>query len=71
MVQVREIDSVLKMRSGEVVILGGLMEDRSRMSQAGIPGIDDVPLFGAMTRGFDEERQVTELVIFLSARVLY
>ena len=50
-VQVREIDSVLKLQSGEVVILGGLMEDRSRHQTSSIPFLDQIPIISELVRG--------------------
>jgi len=68
-VQVRELDSVLTIKSGQVVILGGLMEERASNSTAAIPLIDALPLFGELAKGKEDERQVTELVIFLTAHI--
>lgn len=69
-VQVRELDSVLKIKSGQILVMGGLMEDRSSSTTSGIPGVDSVPLLGDVVRGKDDERKVTELVIFLTAQIV-
>ena len=68
-VQVRELDSVLKMKSGQVLVMGGLMEDRSSYTASSIPGADEIPLFGELAKGKDDERNITELVIFLTAHI--
>jgi len=68
-VQVRELDSVLKLKSGQVVVMGGLMEDRASYTTASVPGIDSIPFFGEFVKGKDDERNVTELVIFLTAQI--
>jgi len=69
-VQVRELDSVLKMKSGQILIMGGLMEDRSTNTSASVPLIDSIPFFGELAKGKDDERKVTELVIFLTAHIV-
>lgn len=69
-VQVRELDSVLKMKSGQILVMGGLMEDRASSSSASVPGIEEVPLLGDLTQGKEDERKITELVIFLSATIV-
>ena len=69
-VQVRELDSVLKIKSGQVLVMGGLMEDRSSNVNASVPVIDMIPLFGELVKGKDDDRKVTELVIFLTARIV-
>lgn len=69
-VQVREIDSVLKIKSGQVVVMGGLMEDRAHHESTSIPLIDSLPFFGALAKGKEDAQQLTELVIFLSAHIV-
>jgi general secretion pathway protein D len=69
-IQVREMESVLRVSSGNTAVIGGLMQDTSDASNSGIPGLHDAPgigvLFGTKTRQFGK----TELVIFLRPRVL-
>ncbi|MBL0942306.1 MAG: type II and III secretion system protein, partial [Alphaproteobacteria bacterium] len=69
-VQVRELDSVLQVDSGGVVIMGGLMEERSTNTSNALPGVDEIPLLGAFLTGKEDSREVTELVIFLRATII-
>lgn len=69
-VQVRELDSVLKIKSGQVVVMGGLMEDRSTHTTTSIPIVDSIPIFGEFTKGKDDDHKLTELVIFLTAHIV-
>lgn len=69
-IQVRELDSVLKMKSGQVLVMGGLMEDRSSYQTSSTPGIDEIPFFGELVSGKEDERKTTELVIFLTAHIV-
>ncbi len=69
-VQVRELDSVLKMKSGQVLVMGGLMEDHASYITASVPGVDGIPLLGELVKGKEDERNVTELVIFLTAYIV-
>lgn len=68
-VQVRELDSVLKLKSGQVVVMGGLMEDCASYKTASVPGFDSIPILGEFVKGKDDEHKVTELVIFLTAHI--
>lgn len=68
-VQVRELDSVLKIKSGQVVVMGGMMEDRSSYTTASVPVADTIPFFGEFAKGKDDDRKITELVIFLTAHI--
>jgi general secretion pathway protein D len=69
-VQVRELDSVLKLKSGQVLVMGGLMEDRSSHTTAEIPLLDTIPFFGEFAKGKDDDQKLTELVIFLTAHIV-
>ncbi|MDH3388003.1 MAG: secretin N-terminal domain-containing protein [Gammaproteobacteria bacterium] len=69
-IQVREMESVLRVTSGNTAVLGGLMQDTADVNDAGIPGLHDVKgvglLFGTKGRQYNK----TELVIFLRPRVI-
>ena len=69
-IQVREMESVLRVASGNTAVIGGLMQDTAQTTDAGLPGMHDSEdygiLFGTKTREFRK----TELVIFLRPRVL-
>lgn len=69
-VQVREMDSVLKIKSGQVVVMGGLMEDRANHSTTSIPLLDSIPFFGELAKSKEDEEQLTELVILLTAHIV-
>jgi MSHA type pilus biogenesis protein MshL len=69
-VQVREFDSVINMQSGEIVVLGGLMEERSDNEQSGLPGINDVSVLKDLFGSKSNDRMVTELVVFLRATIV-
>lgn len=69
-VAVRELDSVLQMESGDTIVMGGLMEDRSDDEHTGVPGAKDIPIFGHLFGGKTHRHKVSELVIFLRAIVL-
>ncbi|MGL4371333.1 MAG: type II secretion system protein GspD, partial [Alphaproteobacteria bacterium] len=69
-VQIREMDSVLKIRSGEVIVMGGFMEEVVEDKAAGLPGLQDIPILGNIFQGREDQREVTELVIFLKASIV-
>jgi len=69
-IQVREMESVLRVQSGNTAVIGGLMQDTAGETDAGVPGLHDARgfglLFGTQSRQYDK----TELVIFLRPRVI-
>ena len=65
-IQAREIESVLRVGSGQTVILGGLMQDDVRRDRDGIPILSRQPSpIGDIFSFRDEAVSKTELVIFL------
>jgi general secretion pathway protein D len=69
-VQTREMESLLRVRSGGVAILGGLMQDSRNNSSDEVPGLNRLPMFGNLFKFRDEGSKKTELVIFLRPTVL-
>lgn len=67
---VQEIDSILSMQSGEVAVLGGLIQDRVESQQESVPVLGEVPVIGAAFRNQGDSIQKTELVIFLKATIV-
>jgi MSHA biogenesis protein MshL len=62
---VRESDSVVKAKSGQVVVIGGLMQNSSVNEDGGLPGLSDIPIIGNL---FKQKKRVnvrSELVILL------
>ena len=64
-IQVREMETVLRLNSGQVAILGGLMQDSANYSTDQLPGLGTVPLIGRLFKGKQQEFAKSELVIFL------
>lgn len=62
---VRESDSVVRARSGQVIVIGGLMQNSSSNDDAGVPVLSKIPLLGNL---FKQKRKInsrSELVILL------
>ncbi len=62
---VRESDSIVRARSGEVVVIGGLMQDRVEDRTGQVPLLGDLPMVGGLFRQRDSETIKSELVILL------
>ena len=69
-IQVREMESVLRVQSGNTAVIGGLMQDTSDELDAGVPGLHDAKGFGLLFGTQQRNLQKTELVIFLRPRVI-
>ena len=69
-VEVRELDSILKLKSGQVMIVGGLMENSSRNTDTGVPGVSSVPWLGNLFKSVDKDDSKRELIIFIRATLV-
>jgi len=69
-VDVQEFDSVIEMPSGQAVVLGGLMRDRVRTAETGIPVLAEVPYVGNLFKSHTDKVEKTELVVFLKATIV-
>ena len=63
--QTRELESVLRVASGQTAILGGLMVDGFTGSRGGLPVASRIPVLGDLVSYRDENVEKRELVIFL------
>jgi len=69
-IQVREMESVLRVSSGNTAVIGGLMQDSASKNDRGLPGLHDAQGFGILFGTKTREFLKTELVIFLRPRIL-
>lgn len=69
-IQVREMESVLRVSSGNTAVIGGLMQDTARKNDAGLPGLHDAKGVGVLFGTKQREFRKSELVIFLRPRIL-
>jgi len=67
---IRESDTVIHARSGEIVVIGGLMQNSITESRAETPLIGSVPLVGEFFRNRQEIELKRELVILLKPTVV-
>lgn len=69
-IQVREMESLLQVNSGNTAILGGLMQDEIQRNTDKVPGLSEIKGFGEIFKGRDYANKKTELVIFLRPTVV-
>ncbi len=69
-IQVREMESLLQVRSGQTVVLGGLIQDDRNNARDGIPGLSRPEGIGALFGQHERIDSQTELVIFLRPTVV-
>lgn len=69
-VDVREADVIARAKEGQVVVIGGLIQERKSDDESKVPLLGDLPGIGRLFRSTNQERKKTELVVLLSPTVL-
>ncbi|MBI1195736.1 MAG: pilus (MSHA type) biogenesis protein MshL [Gammaproteobacteria bacterium] len=67
---IRESDSIVRARNGQIVVIGGLMQNQTQDKVASVPLLGDVPLVGELFRHRQQVTRKTELVILLKPIVI-
>ncbi|WP_281188349.1 pilus (MSHA type) biogenesis protein MshL [Vibrio harveyi] len=67
---IRESDSVIRAKDGDVVVIGGLMKQQNIEQVSKVPFLGDVPALGNLFRTINNVSQKTELVILLKPTVV-
>lgn len=68
--QTRQIQTRVAVRSGESIVLGGLIRENDSNTRSGLPGLADVPLLGALFSNTSNQRNRTELLVLMTPRAL-
>ena len=68
--QKRSADTTVRLKNGETMVIGGLIDSDESRSLSKIPFLGDLPVLGAFFRSVRTSRTETELMIFLTAHVL-
>lgn len=68
--QIRESDSIVKARSGQVIVIGGLMREQRTRQDYKTPLLGDIPGLGRLFRSERDQTTTTELVILLRPIVI-
>jgi type II secretory pathway component GspD/PulD (secretin) len=69
-IQVREMESLLQVRSGQTVMLGGLIQDDISNTRDGLPVVSRPEGIGALFGQQEHKNSQTELVIFLRPTIV-
>lgn len=67
---IRESDSIVKAQNGQIVVLGGLMQDTKDENKEGVSGLSRIPYLGNLFRVNTGNTQKSELVILLKATLI-
>ena len=66
----RTADTMVRVKDGQTIVIGGLRQEEERRIRTKVPLLGDIPLLGALFRSSATSVSRTDLVIFVTPRVL-
>jgi type II secretory pathway component GspD/PulD (secretin) len=69
--EVRASKSIIKVRDGETVVIGGLIKMEKQIVKTKVPVLGDIPVMGMFFRGKDQSKnQERELLVFITPHII-
>jgi general secretion pathway protein D len=69
--QTRSVSTQVTVQDGDTIAIGGIIQDTNTSSSAGVPWLHRLPVVGAAFGAKSSSKARTELVIFMTPRVIY
>jgi len=69
-IQTRTLNTIAKVLSGNVLVIGGLMKEDSANQDSGLPFFNRIPILGALFKAINRKSDIVETVIFIKATVV-
>jgi pilus assembly protein CpaC len=66
----RKVVSHVRLKSGMTFAIAGLLTERIAMTRDEVPGLGRIPVLGALFRSISHEREETELMVYVTPRLV-
>ena len=66
----REANSTIRVKDGETIAIGGLIQDQDRQTFSKVPILGDLPIVGQLFRNNNHDKKRTDVTIFLTTHIL-
>jgi general secretion pathway protein D len=66
----RELETTVLVDDGDIVVLGGLLDENERMSLSAVPGLSEIPVVGGLFKSRARTGGRTNLMIFIRPRII-
>jgi len=60
----------VRVKDGETIVIGGMVDERSRTSVSKVPLLGDLPILGQMFRATNVDRSKSEVVIMVTPKII-
>ena len=68
--ETKSVSTTVQLNNGEVLVIGGLLDDETIAGLNGVPGLSTIPFFGALFRSTSLSKVKTELVVVVKASLV-
>ncbi len=65
----RKVDSILRVKDGDTIVLGGLLDDESTVSVSKVPLLGDIPILGAFFKNVQKTKTHQEVVFLITPHI--
>ena len=69
-INTRSVQTLLAVPTGQTMVMGGLITENSQNNSAGLPGLSRIPILGALFGTQTLQKDRTELILFITPRVV-
>ena len=66
----RSAETMLNVRDGETIVLGGLLQEEDRRTKVTIPWLGDIPFLGNLLSSFKTQRVTTEVILTITPHIV-
>jgi general secretion pathway protein D len=67
----RSVQTQVTVQDGDTIAIGGIIQESDTLSSAGVPLLHRIPILGGAFGNKSQSKARTELIIFLTPRVIY
>lgn len=66
----RDLDAIVRVKSGDTLVLAGIIQSRENTTNTGVPWLRKVPLLGSLFSRDEKSRSRSELAIFITPTLM-
>jgi len=69
-IKTRKVDTTVELADGETLVIAGLLSRTTSNSDTIVPGLGDIPVIGFLFSNLERRKRETELVIFITPKIV-
>ncbi len=66
----RTVETTVRVKSGQTIVIGGLIQDIGTNMESSVPILSEIPIFGELFKSHNSDINQTELIMYITPRVL-